>query len=135
MDFTKPQLEDSGLRAMLCELCCIASQHVIELRLRLSQEDRPMHASQHCTALRSSGRFDLVSQLRIETFCDRCRVAAGLAVPWVLCLGHKLGVITKSHSQTVQHTLDTADVILDPHVFGLCSTGRSPAQPLGGSHF
>ena len=133
MDFAKPQLEHSGLRALLCELCCIASQHEIELRLRLSQEDRPMHASQHCTALRSSGRFDLVSQLRIETFSDCCRVAAGLAVPWVLCLGHKLGVITQSHSQTVNHTLGTADVILDPHALISRQLRGHLPQPLGDS--
>ena len=52
MDFAKPQLEDSDLHASLCDLCCSASQHVIELRLRLSQEDQPMHASQHCITLR-----------------------------------------------------------------------------------
>ena len=90
-----------------------------------------MHASRHCTALRSSGRFDLVSQLRIETFCDRCRVAAGLAVPWVLCLGHKLGFITQSHSQTVHHTLGTADVILDPHALISVQLRDPLPQPLG----
>ena len=71
MDFAKPQLEDSGLQASLCDLCSSASQHAIELRLRLSQEDQPMHASQHCIALRDR-QVVLVSQLRIETFRDRC---------------------------------------------------------------
>ena len=65
---------------------------------------------------RLSGRLGLVSQLRIETFCDRRRVAAGLTVPRNPCLGREHGVITQSHSQTVQHTLDTADVVLDLHV-------------------
>ena len=57
-----------------------------------------MHQSQHCTTLRDPLGD---SQLRTETFRDRCHVAVGLTVPWVLCLGHKLGVFMQSHSQTV----------------------------------
>ena len=68
---------------------------------------------------RSSGRLDLVSRLRIETFRDRCHVAVGLIVPWVLCVGHELGVVTHWHSQTVQYTLDTANVFLDHRVLVL----------------
>ena len=79
-----------------------------------------MHAPQHCITPRDHLVVS-VSRLRIETFLDRCRVAVGLTVPWVLCLGHNLGVITQSHSQTVQHTLDTANVILGPHVLSLLS--------------
>ena len=105
MDFDKPQLEDSGLQASLCNLCCSASQHVIELCLRLSQEVQPMHASQHCITLRDR-LVASVSQLRMETFLDRCRLAVGLTVPWVLCLGHKLGVITQSHD--LLHSISAA---------------------------
>ena len=65
---------------------------------------------------RSSGRLDLVWWLRIETFCDRCCVDAGLTVPRNPCLGREHGVITQRHSLAVQHSLDTSDVILDLHV-------------------
>ena len=58
-----------------------------------------MHASQHCITVRD--HLDLVWQLRIETFRDRCHVAVDLVVPWVLRLDHKLSVITQSHSQTI----------------------------------
>ena len=117
MDFAKPQLEDSGLQASLSDLCCSASQHVIELRLRRSQSTRRSTASLRDRLVVS------VSQLRIETFHDRCRVAVGLTVPWVLCLGHKLGVITQSHSQTVHHTLNTADVIVGLRVLAAAQLG------------
>ena len=59
-----------------------------------------MHASQHCITPRDRLVVS-VSRLRIETFRDHCHVAVGLIVPRVLCLGHKLGVITQSHNQTV----------------------------------
>ena len=60
-----------------------------------SQKAQPAHALQHCATLRN-----LVS-LRIETFCDRRRVAAGLTVPRNLSLGLELGVITRHHSLAV----------------------------------
>ena len=81
-----------------------------------------MHASPHCITPRDRLVVS-VSQLRIETFLDRCRVAVGLTVPWVLCLGHKLGVITQSHSQTVHHTLDTAEVIVGLRVLAAVQLG------------
>ena len=58
-----------------------------------------------------------------ETFRDRCHVAVDLIVPWVLCLGHKLGAITQFHSQTVQYTLDTADVIVGLRVLAAARLG------------
>ena len=75
-----------------------------------------MHASQHCTTLRDP-QGDLISsrsfESRLSVIVVEClRVWLYLGV---LCLGHKLGVITQLHSQTVDHTLGTADVIPDPH--------------------
>ena len=74
----------------------------------------------------SFGRLDLVWQLRIETFRDRRRVAAGLAVPRNPCLGREHGVITQSHSLAVSHSLDTSDAILELHVLVSAPAGRSP---------
>ena len=62
-------------------------------------------------------KLDLVSRLRIETFRDRCHVAVGLTVPLFLCFGHKLGVITQSHSQSFLTQLGTVDVIVGLRVF------------------
>ena len=76
-----------------------------------------MNASKHCITLRD--HLGLVARLRIETFRDRCRAAAGLTVPWVLCLGREIGVVMHWHSQTVQHTLGTANVVLDLRVLVL----------------
>ena len=46
-----------------------------------------------------------------------------MIVPWVLRLGHELGVITQFHSQTVHHTLDTADVIVGLRVLAAAQLG------------
>ena len=75
----------------------------------------------------------LVSELRIETFRDRCRVAVGLIVLRILYLGRELGVITQSHSQTVQHTLDTANVIPSLRVLVPARLGNVLPQLLEGS--
>ena len=125
----------SGLQASFNDLCCSASQGVIELRLRLSKRgstDACVAALHHPE--RSSGRHDLVSRLRIETFRDRHHVAVGMTVPLVLCFSHKLGVTTQSHSQTVKYTGYGRRDRWSSRL-GRCSTGRSPAQPLGGSDF
>ena len=103
------QLENSVVQASLCDLCCSSSQHVMELCIRLSQEAQPLHASKHV----SSGGFE--SRLSV----DRCHVAVGLIVPCVLCLCRQLGVVAHWHSQTVQHTLDTTNVVLDLRVIVL----------------
>ena len=123
-EWTLPSL---NLKILVCKHRSVifavrASQHVMELCLRLSQEVQPMHASQHCITPRDRLVVS-VSQLRIDTFLDRCRVAVGLTVPCVLCRRHKLGVITQSHSQTVQHTLDTADVIVGFRVLAAAQLG------------
>ena len=82
MDFAKPQPECLRSASVSVIFAVVRPKHVIELRLRRSQEDQPMHASQHCITLRdplvvliSSGGFES------RAFRDRCRVAVGLIVP------------------------------------------------------
>ena len=72
-----------------------------------------MHASQHCTTLRDPQR-DLISSRGFES---------RLSVTVVMWLMVQLGIIRQSHSQTVQKTLDTADVIVGLRVSAAAQLG------------
>ena len=111
MDFAKPQLEVFGLQASFDDLCC-----GVPTRNQAWFPSSRRGSSGACAPAlhrpgRSSGRLDLVSWLRMETFCDRCRVASGL---------------TGNVTAELSNTLDTADVVLDLHVSASAQLGDLP---------
>ena len=66
---------------------------------------------------------EIVWSSRSRNFESRLSLIAVVWL-WVLtALGHKLGVITQSHSQAVHHTLDTADVIVGLRVLAAAQLG------------